>query len=244
MGQQQKQNETHHTERRAVLSGLDAKINGFDVAIAGLMAEQHTLNRTRQYVLSTHDTASGCSGDHNAPAHLAHKLSMRPTYPLLSHQSRKTPSCLRQEVLIRNAMEREKSSSPPDSRGLLSSAEFEAAFGPHNMPSGNNENDDGGPGTDNGGGDDVMLSIERTSSSVAENHSAPSSATTVNAISRSNTPSPVSETSALDPSSCNSQGAHWQAERAAKRKLQENAAKAREVRRKKMKEAKSSAVCN
>ncbi|KAH6865306.1 hypothetical protein BKA58DRAFT_463049 [Alternaria rosae] len=240
-GQQQTQNETDHTERQAVPSGLDAKINGFDVAIAGLMAEQHTLNRTRQYVLSTRDTASGSSGDDNAPAHLAHKLPMRPTCPSRSFLARKVQSSLRQEVLIRNAMEREKSSSLLNSKGLLTSAEFEAAFRPHNLPSGNNESDDGGPGTDNGG-DDARLSTEHTSSSVAENHSAPLSATTVNAIPRSTAPSPASGTGAFEPSARIGQGAHWQVKRVTKRKLQGNAAKARSARMRRLNEANSATV--
>ena len=233
MGQQQKHEETHHTERNAVLSGLDAKIDDLDITIASLMAEQHTLKRAREYVLSTHKTASDISDDTNAPANRASKLSKGPTYPRPSLTTMKARSSLRQEVLIRNAMEREKSSSPPGSVGLLSSDEFEASFPDHNVHGGNKDSKYIGGGADNGVGDDVRPSVERISSSTVENHSASSPIITANPISRSNTPSPDSEAGASKPSARNRQGSHWQAKRVAKRKLQENAAKAREVRRRK-----------
>ena len=239
MGRQQKQNETHHTERQAVLSGLDAKIDGFDVAIAGLIAEKHALERARKYIVATHDATAGGSHDNTALTDPSLKLHMRPTYPSLFHQARKARSCLRQDVLIRNAMDREKSSSPPGSVGLLSSDEFEASFPNHNMPSGNDDGNGGGRGADNGVGDDVRPSVERMSSSTAENYSARSPTTTSNALSRSTTPSPFIEIRALSTPSRNGQGAHWQAKRVTKRKLQENAAKAREVRRRRLNEATS-----
>ncbi|KAI4705115.1 hypothetical protein J4E89_009409 [Alternaria sp. Ai002NY15] len=234
MGQQQKECESHHNERQAVLSDLDVKIDSLDIAIASLMAEQHTLKRVREYVLSAHDKAPITPNGNNAPPHLAHKLPMRPTYPSPFHPARKARSCLRQEVLIRNAMDREKSSSPPGSVGLLSSDEFEASFPEHDAPSGNDDSNADGCGGDIHTRGDVRPSVEGKSSSTAENHSAPSSVTTANAISRSNTPSPDSEAGASNPSTRNGQGAHWQTKRVAKRKLQENAAKAREVRRRKL----------
>ena len=242
MGQRQKQNETHHTERQAVLSGLDAKIDDLDVAIARTVAEQHTLKRAREYVLSTHDKASGTSNDNTAPANPSLKLPLRPTYPSRSFTAKKARSCLRQEVLIRNAMDREKSSSPPGSVGLLSSDEFEASFPNRDVSSGNDNSNAGGCGGDNGVGDDVRPSIERMSSSTAKNHSTLSFVTTANAISRSNTPSPVSETSASRPSARIGQGSHWHAKRVTKRKLQENAAKARAMRKRKLTEANPAAV--
>ena len=242
MGQQQKHEETHHTERNAVLSGLDAKIDDLDITIASLMAEQHTLKRAREYVLSTHKTASDISDDTNAPANRASKLSKGPTYPRPSLTTKKARSSLRQEVLIRNAMEREKSSSPPGSVGLLSSDEFEASFPDHNVHGGNKDSKYIGGGADNGVGDDVRPSVERMSSLTPENHSAHLSITTTNAFSRSSTPSPDSETIALDPPARHGQGAHWQAKRVTKRKRQENAAKARAARRKRMGKAKPTAV--
>jgi len=233
MGQQQKQSETHHTERQAVLSGLEAKIDGLDVAIGSLMTEQQTLKRARDYVLTTHDVATDGQDVNDSPANTGPKLLMRPTNPSPILQRRKAPSCLRQEVLIRNAIDREKSSSPPGSVGLLSSDEFEASFPDHNVHGGNKDGNRIGSGADNGVGDDVRPSVERISSSTVENHSASSPIITANPISRSNTPSPDSEAGASKPSARNRQGSHWQAKRVAKRKLQENAAKAREVRRRK-----------
>ncbi|KAI4613918.1 hypothetical protein J4E80_006606 [Alternaria sp. BMP 0032] len=236
MGQQQEQKENQRTERQDVLSGLDVKIGGLDVAIASLMAEQHTLKRAREYVLSTPDATSKSSGGNATSAYPGLKVPMRPTYPLPFHQARKAQSCLRQEVLIRDAMEREKSSSPPGSVGLLSSAEFESSFPAHNLPNGNEESDCSGSGADFGGKDDVRPSIERISSSTAGNHSVLSPTTTATPASRSSAPSPVSKTSAPGSKSRNGQGAHWQAKRVTKRKLQENAAKARAARMRKLKE--------
>ena len=235
MGQQQKQTETHNNERQTVLAGLDAKINGLDVAIASLMAEQHTMKRIRAYVLSTRDKATDKADGNIAPADSVSKLAMKPTYPSSFIRRRKAPSCLRQEVLIRNAMDREKSSSPPGSVGLLSSDDFEASFPDNTVPSDNDNNNADGCGADNGVGDDVRPSVERISSSTAENHSAPSPILPANPISRSSTASPDSEPSASKPSARNVRGSHWQAKRVTKRKLQENAAKAREVRRRKLK---------
>jgi len=240
MGQQQKPKECHHTERQAVLTGLDAKIDNLDVAIASLMAEQHTLKRAREYIMSTRDTLSDSSDGNISPANPAPKLPMRPTYPSPFVQGKRARSSLRQEVLIRNAMEREKSSSPPGSVGLLSSDEFEASFPDRNVLHGNNYSNAIGCGDDIGGGDDVRPAVERISSSTAENHSAPSPILPANPISRSTTPSPDSEAGATSPSARNGRGAHWQAKRETKRKRQDNAAKAREVRMRKL--AKSSAA--
>ena len=242
MGQQQRQKEGHHTERHAVLTGLDAKIDDLDVAIASLIAEQHTLKRARQYVLSTHAKASRSSNDNTTPANTFPKLPMRPTYPSPSFTAKKAPSRLHQEVLIRNAMERDKSSSPPGSVGLLSSDEFEVSFPNHNVLRGNNDGNVNGCCGDIDGKGDVRMSIEGMSSSAAEKHSALSPTTTADPASRSNTPSPASDTNALRPSSRNGQGAHWQAKRINKRKLQENPAKAREVRMRKLQAANSAAA--
>jgi len=237
MGQQKKHKEPHHTERKAALTGLGAKINSLDVAIACLMAEQHILKRARDYILSTHDIAIGSPNDNNASSTSALKISMRLTYPSPCRHAKNALSRLRQEVLIRNAMEREKSSSPPESRGLLSSHEFEASFPDHNVPDSNGDSNADGCGAHIGGGGDVRPSVERISSSKPESHSAASSITPAHAISRSNTPYPTSEITPLMPSAWNGQGAHWQAKRVTKRKLQDNAAKAREVRRRKFNDA-------
>jgi hypothetical protein len=47
MGQQHVQNENFNTERQAVLTGLNAQIDGLDMKIADLMAERYILERAR-----------------------------------------------------------------------------------------------------------------------------------------------------------------------------------------------------
>ncbi|KAI4931128.1 hypothetical protein J4E85_003717 [Alternaria conjuncta] len=234
MRQQQKQNETHHTERQVVLSDLNAKIDGLDVAIASLMAEQQTLKKVRAYILSTYDKATDASNHTTTPANSASKSFKGPTYPRHSLTMKKARSSLRQEVLIRNAMEREKSSSPPGSVGLLSSDEFEASFPNHEVPSGHDNSNADGCGGDIDARRDVRPSVEGISSSTAENHSAPFSITTAKEATRSTTPSPDSEMTTLDPPARNGKGVHWHAKRVIKRKLQANAAKARVARMRKL----------
>ena len=242
MGQQKKRKESHHTERKAALTGLGAKIDGLDVVIASLMAEQHTLKRTRGYILSTHDIATGSPNDNNASSTSALKIPMRLTYPSPFRHAKNALPRLRQEVLIRNAMDREKSSSPPGSLGLLSSDEFEASSPDRNVLRGNNDGNANGCGGDIDGKGDVRMSIEGMSSSVAENHFALSPTKIANPSTRSSAPSPVSEISAPGSSSRNGQGAHWQAKQVTKRKLQDKAAKAREVRMRRLSGTSSAVV--
>jgi hypothetical protein len=128
MGQQHVQNENFNTERQAVLTGLNAQIEGLDMKIADLMAEHHILERAREHILSVCDAAPNSSDDDPAQADSGHTQHLKPTYPPPSYPARKAPSCLCQEVLIRNAWERENNLSPPGSAGLISSNEFEAAL--------------------------------------------------------------------------------------------------------------------
>jgi hypothetical protein len=226
------QNETHHAERQAMLSGLDAEIDRLDSTITSPVAERKTLERARRYILSRNNTTTSGTEDDIAQTASAPNPHMKPTYPSPSLPARKAPSGLRQQVLIRNAMERGNSLSPPCSAGLLSSDEFETAFRDDSFnSSGNGE----------GGNQNIKTSVEYAPCSAAENHSASSSTTTTTTtetVSHDKT-LPVSETTPLDPPMRSGQGAHRQAKRATKRRLQDNAAKARDARRRKLDEANS-----
>jgi hypothetical protein len=142
--------------------------------------------------------------------------------------AKKAPSSLRQQAIVRNALERDKSPTPPAGSGLLSSDEFEVAFGD------GRDDDDDGKGGGNGNNDrngDVRMFVDEETTTTTNTRSTRSMTTASDSSSRN--VSPASETS---NSSGNGQEVHWEAKRATKRKLQENALKAREARRRKLDE--------
>jgi hypothetical protein len=117
--------------------------------------------------------------------------------------------------MIRNALEKDKCPTPPAGSGLLSSDEFEAAFG------------DGEEEIDGTGA--VRMSVEEESTTTTRSTRP---MTTSSVESRNTSPANGSGSSGGT-----GHGAHWEAKRATKRKLQVNATKAKEARRRKLDEA-------
>jgi hypothetical protein len=213
MGQRQLPYQPPSPEQHTILAGLNAQISNLDTQIAALLSSKNVLEQAHDYILST----STNNAQHtNGLASPSSGSPMAQQYSLPFVPTKKSPSSLRQQAIIRNALEKDRSPTPQAGSGLLSSDEFEAAFG-----GGEDERD----GRVDGNGD-VRMSVEEESTTTTTRSTRSMTSTSAE--------SPASET---DTSSGNGQGAHWEAKRATKRKLQENAAKAREARRRKLDES-------
>jgi hypothetical protein len=206
-------------DRKAVLISLDTQISHLDTKIAALVSSKNVLEQARDYILSISTNNLQYTNGITVPA-------SGPSMALsLFLPTKKTLSSLRRQAMIRNALGRDKSPTLPNDSGLLSSDGFEAAFGNGEEMEDGNEN--GGGKTDNNG--DVRTSVEEETTTAISTRSTRS--TTTASASTSHNASPASDTCT---SSTDGQGAHWEAKRATKRKLQNNAAKAREARRRKL----------
>jgi hypothetical protein len=223
MGQRQKQPRSSDAEIKQVLVGLDTQISHLDTQIAAFVSSKNDLEQARDYILSL-PTNNPQHTNGSAGPSSGLPMAQQSSLPFLP--AKKAPSSLRQQAMIRNALERDKSPTPPAGSVLLSSDEFEAAFG-----DGRGDVDDG-KGGGNGINDrngDVRMSVEEETTTTTNTRFTRSMTTVSDSSSRN--VSPASET---NTSSANGQGAHWEAKRATKRKLQENASKAREARRRKL----------
>jgi hypothetical protein len=95
-----------NTEHTSILANLDTLVHEINIKIARLKTQKEALEQARNYIRAS------------------------PTVRNVSHHpsARRPSSPLRRQAIRRNALEREKSPSPPESRGLLASEDFEAAF--------------------------------------------------------------------------------------------------------------------
>ncbi|KAG9185971.1 hypothetical protein G6011_02527 [Alternaria panax] len=236
MSRRQNRNKGYDAERQALLSDLDEQMDLFDTKFESLIAEYKVLERARNYIVSADRMVADNSDESSSQERQPSKLPMKPTHRTSSSIAKKAPSSLRQQVLIRNAKERDQSPSSPESAGLLSSDEFEAAFKGENI----DENNEGGShevyvGSIDGGKQDVRMSSGPTSTSATEVLSAPASTPTANPSSQVDDLPPTSGVDILAlPTPRSSQGGYWHGKRVRKCKLQQNAAKAREAKRRKL----------
>jgi hypothetical protein len=208
-------------DRKPVLTNLDTQISHLATKISALISFKNILEQARDCILSISTNnlqhTNGLVGLASSPS-----MASSPFLP-----TKKMPSSLRRQAMIRNALERDKSPTPPAGSGLLSSDEFEAAFGDGVEMEYENGNGIGGGKTDSSG--DVRMSVEEETTTTTSSRSTRS--TTTVSVSSSCNASPARNTGF---SSTNGQGAYWEAKRATKRKLQDNVAKAREARRRKL----------
>jgi hypothetical protein len=94
------------TEHSSILTNLDTLLHEINTKIARLKTQKEALEQARNYIRASPTVRS-----------MAHHPS-----------ARRPSSTLRRQAILRNALEQEKSPSPPESRGLLASEDFEAAF--------------------------------------------------------------------------------------------------------------------
>ncbi|KAH7081529.1 hypothetical protein BKA63DRAFT_210729 [Paraphoma chrysanthemicola] len=177
-----------------LLASLDDQIRRLDLKIASLMNSKHVLEQVRAFI-SFHTTNNPTQPP--TPNSDTHTRQYTPT--------RRPPTNLRREAIVRSASRREHSISPRRTAGLLASEDFEAAF----------ESDE--RVTWDGYGDARMCVEAETFLSFPVGEGASGSSASVPPPLRSNAVGAVGT----------------RGKRAAKRKLQENAAKAREAKRRK-----------
>lgn len=93
-------------EPDTILVSIDTLISEIDAKIARLSSQKEPLELARSYIRSSH---------------IAYSITHHPP-------ARRPSSTPCREAILRSVLEREKSPSPPESRGLLASEDFEAAF--------------------------------------------------------------------------------------------------------------------
>jgi len=182
------QNDGSHTARHTILADLSAQILKLEARIAELTHDKQVLEQARAYILSSNSASQ--SGFHTP--HPNSRVTP-------GSSSSRASSNLRQQAIVRSALECNGSPSPSGTSGLLASEDFEEAFA---------------------GDTEVLMSVEdqRVPARIDSNNASVSVA--------------ASSTASTKDASITSSPAIGK--RAKKRKRQENAAKAREVRRRKL----------
>lgn len=198
-------------EKNDTLANIAAHISRLDTKIAALAKEKSDLEHARAYILSFTISHESRSSSHNRvfSAHYSAFLQMHSTASTIRNPS----SSLRHQAILQHTRRHERSSTSPPSSGPLSSETFEAAYTPKCIDAGIN----------NGNNPVEAVSLVP---SVEVPPALPTHKST------SLVESFISSTSdtSVDSNGGNGQGTHWARKKNAKRKLQDNAVKARAAR--------------
>ncbi|KAH7091271.1 hypothetical protein FB567DRAFT_589166 [Paraphoma chrysanthemicola] len=187
---------SNSTPSSTLLANLDDQIRRLDLKITYLTNNKCILEQARAFI-SFH-TANNPT-DPQSPSNDTYTRPYTPT--------RRPPSNLRREAIVRNALERDRAVSPQRTAGLLASEDFEAAF------------ESNAPGSrDAGEVREARMFVENNGSlSLPDGEGASGSSASVPPLLRSDAVGTV--------------GARGK--RATKRKFQEHAGKTREAKRRK-----------
>ena len=105
------------TTEDAVLANINTQIRSLDAQIAELTTHRHCLEQARDYILHNTNTAKSNFLLQRTRAYLTPPASIS-----------KPPSSVRHKAMVRSALGRDDSPSPPAAPGLLASDDFEAGF--------------------------------------------------------------------------------------------------------------------